>query len=227
MNGYYHCDMSKDIANIKLAWRKGPGYPRIIVGIIKRTASAVSFSYIPEGLTEAKQYGFIPYTDFPDEKRTYTEGVLDIFGFRLNKAERGDIQKYYDYWEIDPEYKDDKYYLLAHTQGLLPTDNFEFLADFYPVKDLSFNSELCGLSKLLLPTDTLNEGDELRWEKDPDCPYDKYAVKVFKGDTFIGYIKKVHYRIFYRKCRSTLKVSVKSLNRNGHINRAFIKISFE
>lgn len=218
--------MSKDIAIIKLAWRKGAGFPRIIIGIIKRNAFGVSFSYIPEGLEEAKKSGFVTYTDFPDETKVYTDGVLDIFGLRLNKSERGDIQKYYDYWEINPKYKEDKYYMLAHTQGLLPTDNFEFLADFYPTRELSFTSELCGLTNLKLDKDTLEEGDLLRWVRDPHNEFDRFAVKVFKGETFVGYIKKVHSRIFYKKCRNKLKITVKSVNRNGHLNRAFIKISF-
>ena len=186
----------------------------------------MTFSYIKKGLDKAKKDGFVAYTDFPDEDRVYTEGVLDIFGLRLNKSEREDIQKYYDYWEIDPQYKDDKYYLLAHTQGLLPTDNFEFLADFNPVKGISFTSELCSLTKLQLPKDTLEEGDQLRWVKEPTNENDKYAIKVYKGDSFVGYIKRIHSRIFYKKCRSKLKITVKSLNRNGHLNRAFIKISF-
>lgn len=218
--------MSKDIAHIYLAWRKGAGYPRIIIGVIKRNTFGVTFSYLQNGLDEAKKEGFVTYTDFPDEKKVYTEGVLDIFGLRLNKSEREDIQKYYDYWEIDPQFKDDKYYLLAHTQGLLPTDNFEFLADFNPVKGISFTSELCFLTKLQLPKDTLEEGDELTWIKEPQNVHDRYAVKVYKGDTFVGYIKKVHSHIFYKKCRSKLKITVKSLNRNGHLNRAFIRISF-
>ena len=218
--------MSKSIAHIYLAWRKGAGFPRIIIGVMKRNAAGVTFSYIKEGLEKAKKDGFITYTDFPDENKVYTDGVLDIFGLRLNKSEREDIQKYYDYWEIDPKMRDDKYYLLAHTQGLLPTDNFEFLADYNPVKDLSFTTELCGLTKLQLSRDTLREGDILTWAKEPDNCYDKFAVKVYKGDTFVGYIKKIHSRIFYKKCRSKLKIIVKSLNRNGHLNRAFIKVSF-
>ncbi len=217
--------MNKGIAHIYLAWRKGAGFPRIIIGVMKRSALGVTFSYIKEGVEEARREGFISYTDFPDENKVYTEGVLDIFGLRLNKSEREDIQRYYDYWEIDPLMKDDKYYLLAHTQGLLPTDNFEFLADYNPVKDLSFTTELCGLTKLQLHRDALNEGDVLTWVKDPNNPYDKFAVKVFKGDNFVGYVKKVHSRIFYKKSRGELKITVKSLNRNGHLNRAFIKVS--
>lgn len=218
--------MSKDIGHIYLVWRKGSGYQRIVIGVIKRNAFGVTFSYIKDGLYEAKKEGFVTYTDFPDEEHVYTDNVLDVFGLRLNKSEREDIQKYYDYWEIDPCHRDDKYYLLAHTQGLLPTDNFEFLADFNPVNGISFTSELCSLTKLQLPKDILDEGDELTWEKEPDNKFDKYAVKVYKGDKFVGYVKKIHSRIFYKKCRSKLKITVKSLNRNGHLNRAFIRISF-
>ena len=218
--------MSNGIAHIYLAWRKGAGYPRIIIGVIKRNAHGVTFSYIKEGLDTARKDGFITYTDFPDENCVYTENVLDIFGLRLNKSEREDIQKYYDYWDIDPKYKDDKYYLLAHTQGLLPTDNFEFLADFNPIKGISFTSELCGLTELQLPKDILNEGDNLTWVKDSSNKFDKYAVKVYKDDTFVGYIKRIHSHIFYKKSRGKLKITVKSINRNGHLNRAFIKVSF-
>lgn len=217
--------MSKGIAHIYLAWRKGAGYPRIIIGVIKRNASGVSFSYIKDGLVAAKKEGFITYTDFPDENQVYTEGVLDIFGLRLNKSEREDIQKYYDYWDIDPQFKDDKYYLLAHTQGLLPTDNFEFLADFNPIKGQTFTTELCGLTKLQLPKDILEDGDCLSWVKEPNNVHDKYAVKVYKKDVFVGYVKKIHSHIFYKKCSGKLKITVKSLNRNGHLNRAFIRVS--
>ena len=219
--------MTRSIGHIYLAWRKGAGYPRIPIGVIKRNVTdGVTFRYLQDGLDEAKKEGFITYTDFPEEDRIYNMNVLDIFGQRLNKSEREDIKKYYAYWEIDPLYQDDKFYLLAHTQGLLPTDNFEFLADYNPVKGLSFTSELCGLTKLKLDKDTLQEGDVLRWEKDPKNAHDKFAVRVYKGDTFVGYIKKIHSRIFYKKSRGKLRISVKSLNRNGHLNRAFIKISF-
>ncbi len=69
---------------------------------------------------------------------------LDIFAQRLIKSERPDIQNFYDFWEIEPQFKDDKFYLLGHTQGLLPTDNFEFLADYKPVEGLHFLTEIAG-----------------------------------------------------------------------------------
>lgn len=218
--------MTREIANIYLAWRRGAGSRRVIIGKIKRTAHDLSFSYYQKGLELARAQGLEgSYTDFPETDSIYKTNVLEIFGQRLNKSEREDISKYYDYWEINPSYKDDKYYLLAHTQGLLPTDNFEFLADYNPVRGLSFISELCGLTHLKLLKDTISEGDILTWKREPTNEQDKYAVKVYKGSTFVGYVKRVHSRVFYKKLRGELKITVKSVNKNGHINRAFITIS--
>lgn len=219
--------MKDGIGHIFLAWRKGPGCSRIIIGVIKRTSTkGISFRYIKEGLALARIDGFVTYPDFPDENRIYTEHVLDIFGQRLNKSEREDIYKYYRYWDINPEKKDDKYYLLAHTQGMLPTDNFELLADYSPIEGLSFTSELSNLTRLQLPADTLEEGDVLRWERERNNDHDKYAVMVFKGETFVGRVKRIHSHVFYKKHSNKLRITVKSINRNGHLNRAFIKISF-
>ena len=219
--------MKDGIGHIYLAWRKGPGFSRVIIGVIKRNATeGVTFRYFKDGLDAAKKDGFVIYPDFPDENKVYPDNVLDIFGQRLNKSEREDIHKYYAYWEIAPSSREDKYYLLAHTQGMLPTDNFELLADYNPVKGLSFISELSGLSYLNLPADSFADGDLLRWEMDSSNPYDKFAIKVFKGDIYVGRVKRMHSRVFYKNNGRGLKITVKSINRNGHINRAFIKISF-
>jgi hypothetical protein len=214
----------KTLEDIYLVWRAGKGNRRLKTGIIQKDSTwEVCFNYIisPE---EASGSGFIPYTDFPDLDKTYKENVLDIFGQRLTKPDRGDIQKYYDFWEVDPKYKNDKYYLLAHTQGLLATDNFEFLASFLPEKGLSFTSEICGLSHYNVSPDAIKEGDELHWSLDVHNEYDEYAVKVFKGDIFLGYVKIIHSEAFYKQGGDSLKIKVKSIDKNGHLNRVFIKI---
>lgn len=218
----------KAIGNIYLTWRKGKGHRRIIVGVVKRNSTeGIRFMYNQEGVKEAKNEGFTCYTEFPDLNKEYTQNVMDAFGQRLIKSERADIQKYYDFWEINTEYKDDKYYLLAHTQGLLATDNFEFLADYKPVKGLSFISEICGLSKTSLPADTLEIGDNLSWKLDAKNEYDSEAVMVFKGDIMLGYVKKVHCKVFNKTGGENLNIAVKSIERNGHLNRVFIKICFK
>ena len=217
----------KAIGTIFLTWRKGKGCRRKIVGVIKRNATkGVKFAYFKKEVEEAEKEGFTPYIDFPDTNKVYTDNVLEIFGQRLIKAERVDIKKYLDFWAIDPKFQNDKYYLLAYTQGMLSNDNFEFLADFRPVKGLCFISEICGLSHNKVESGTLMKDDKLSWKLDKKNPKDRYAVKVFKGDLFIGYIKLIHSRVFHKRLRNELKINVKSVDQNGSTNRVFVEISF-
>ena len=217
----------KAIETIYLAWRKGKGSRRKIVGVIKKNAtSGVHFHYIKAVVEEAQKEGFTPYIDFPDTSKVYTENVLEIFGQRLIKTERSDIQKYLDFWDIDPKFKDDKYYLLAYTQGLQSNDNFEFLADFHPVKGLCFVSEICGLTHNKIEPGFLSTGDKLSWELEKNNPKDPKAVKVLKGSKVLGYVKMIHSKVFHDKAKSDLKIRVKSIDQNGTVNRVFIEISF-
>lgn len=217
----------KAIGNIYLTWRKGKGSSRKRVGVIKRNSNTgITFSYMEKGVLEAEKEGFTPYVDFPDITKTYSKNVLDIFGQRLIKTERPDSQKYLDFWSIDQIYKDNKYYLLAHTQGLLATDNFEFLADYNPIKGLSFITEICGLSHTTPPVDIISEGDVLHWKPDRTNTFDNKAIKVFKGQTYLGNVKLVHCNVFHKPGGDKLKISVKSIEKNGHLNRVFINISF-
>jgi hypothetical protein len=116
--------------------------------------------------------------------------------------------------------------MLAYTQGMLSTDNFEFLAEFYPKKDLCFVSEICGLTERNIASNFIMPGEELRWLRDSNNLYDKNAIQVLKGNTVIGYVKKIHSRVFYENLKGKLKVVVKSIDQNGVLNRVFIRISF-
>ncbi len=215
----------KEIGHIYLSWREGLGKRRHIVGVLKRNATlGIHFSYIKKGIEEAKKNGFSPYTEFPDFDKKYTENVLEVFGQRIMKSERSDISDFYDFWEIDIKYKNDKLYLLAHTQGLNPTDNFEFLADYNPNKSLRFLTDLASLSTLKLPTDSIKSGDVLTYKLEPNNKFDNKAVKVFKGDKEVGYIKKIHSRVFYKQKSGFLKLVVKAVEQNGVIKRIFVKV---
>ncbi len=216
----------KEFDTIYLGWRKGRGNRRHIVGALKKLSeNNYLFTYENTGVQEATKEGFSPYTEFPDTNQTYNGNVLEIFGQRIIKSERPDIQSFYDFWEIEPSLKDDKFYLLGHTQGLLPTDNFEFLADYNPVTGLHFLTELAGLTQYQLSADTVKIGDSLRWEFETENEYDSYAVKIFIGLKEIGYIKKIHCRLFHKPGAENLKLSVKAIDKNGIIKRIFIKVS--
>ena len=215
----------KEFDKIYLSWRKGRSSRRHIVGLLQQTQDGkFAFSYDRAQVEKAKQDGFSPYTEFPDIHQTYNGNVLDIFAQRLMKAERPDIQTFYDFWEIDAQHTQDKFYLLGHTQGLQPTDNFEFLADYSPVEGLHFLSELAGLSQLSLTAGTLNAGDALQWKLETDNEYDPHAVMVTKDGQAVGYIKKIHCNVFHKPGAEKITLSVKAVEQNGIIKKAFIKV---
>lgn len=207
-----------------MIWRKGPGTRRIPVGVIKHNKTeGVRFQYIQENLKKAFDNGFISYTGFPDVEKSYTENVLEIFSQRLPKSERNDLSTFYKFWEIDQKKKEDNLYMLAKTQGLIPIDNFEFLADFNPIKGLVFISEIAGLGKNKIDSSLISVGDLLRFEKETDNLYDKNAVKLYKDDLFLGYVKIKHSKIFY-KSNGGFKITIHHLEKNGILKRAFIRI---
>lgn len=215
----------REIGHIFLSWRKGQGEGRHIVGILKRNATqGVRFEYLKEGVAAAKKDGFAPYPEFPELSKKYSDNVIEIFGQRIIKSERSDIKDFLDFWEIDPKYKEEKFYLLAHTQGLSPTDNFEFLADYNRIESLCFLTDLASLSVLKLPAGSIQTGDQLTYQLEKNNPYDKDAVKVFKGDVQVGYIKKIHSRVFHKHGIGIFKLTVKAVEQNGIIKRVFVKV---
>lgn len=217
----------KEIGHIYLSWREGLGKRRHVIGVLKRNATfGVRFSYIKKAIALAKQDGFSPYTEFPDLDKKYSENVLEVFGQRIMRSQRSDISDFYDFWEIDTKFKDDKFYLLAHTQGLNPTDNFEFLADYNPNNKLRFLTDLAGLNGFKLPADTIKPGDRLTYKLESENKFDNKAVKVYYGDLEVGYIKKIHSRVFHKQKNKLLKLEVKAVDQNGIIKRIFVKVYF-
>mgnify|MGYP000041204646 CR=1 FL=1 len=211
--------------NIYVVWRKGQGSRRIPVGVIKNNATeGLRFKYLQRNLIKAAEEGFLPFTGFPETDKEYKENVLDILSQRLVKSERNDLTNFYDFWKVDLSKRLDPFYMLVQTQGLLPIDNFEFLADFNPNKGLNFISEIAGLTKTEIPSDIISEGDKLTYELEKNNDFDKYAVKLFKDNLLLGYVKLIHSKLFYKSKRK-VKVKVHHIEKNGILKRVFIDIS--
>ncbi len=213
-----------EFSTIHLVWRKGAGEGREIVGTLdKRPDGRIFFSYV-SNIDELAKKGFSAYLEFQDLHKTYNGNVIEIFGQRLTNADRPDISRFYEFWEVDPKQADDKFYLLGKTQGLVPTDNFEILAEYHMEPGVHFLTEIAGLSKFKIARGKLANGDLLTFKLEPSNEFDPFAVKVYKDDFHIGYIKKVHSRIFYEKEASNLVLEVKALEQNGTIKRIFVKV---
>ncbi|HBF87350.1 MAG TPA: hypothetical protein DDX39_01820 [Bacteroidales bacterium] len=223
--------MKFKIKKIYLSWRKGKGSRRKIVGVIERTATnGITFKYLEDGVKAAQLEGFKEYNGFPiphDFKKIYNENDLDIFSLRLIPFERKDNKHLLKFWEAEGIVN--KFDLLALTQGLLPTDNFEFLGLFNPAPNFKFVTDIAGLTHLELEKDTIIKGDILRYdfEANPNAYLDK-AVKVYKSELHVGYIKNIHNNIFVklnRKLNRKLKLVVKEVEQNGIIKNIFVQVT--
>lgn len=212
-----------EVKRIHVAWRNERKGQSKVFGLIEHTERGASFRYI---LTEEqmRNHGISPLADFPMGKE-HTANVLDILSLRLNNPARPDIGKYYDFWEIPPERRADIFYLLAHTQGLLATDNYEFLAEYRLTRDLRFVSEIYASPHANVKPWTASVGDELRWEREPNSNRPN-AVSVYKGTQKLGYVRVVHNRVFASKEADGLKARVKCILANKHLNRLFVTIGF-
>lgn len=216
----------KEFGNIFLSWRKGSGGRRHIVGVLKSNkVEGVRFSYIKNSVAKAAIDGFSPYTEFPDVGQEYNSNVLKVFGQRLLRSERSDSHEFFDFWEVNERYKEDKYYLLAHTMGLTPTDNFEFLADYNPIRGLCFITDLAGLSHYEWDNSELRKGDTLDIALEKGNAYDNNAVQVSFEGRKVGYIKKIHNRVFHKVRESQIEVKVKAIESGRDKKRVFIRVS--
>ena len=212
---------------IHLVWRQGTGTRRVSVGILEKTTDGKHiFKYDSKVAELQKTDGFTLYTEFQDIHKQYNGNVAEIFGQRLTKSDRPDVNTFYDFWEVDKDKTEDKFYLLGKTQGLVTTDNFEFLAEYNLTPNLHFLTDIAALTvNEPLVKGTIQIGDTLRFELESTNPKDKYAVRVFKGDLFIGYIKKYHCKVFHEIGADKLSLTVKAIDQNGYIKRLFVKVA--
>lgn len=212
------------VREIKVTWKSGVGARRKIVGVLKRSATnGITFQYSKSGCHEAIEEGFSGYTGFPlDYEKIYEEKNLDIFSLRLVPFERKESATVLKFWEA--EGIKDKFDLLALTQGLLPTDNFEFLGLFYPTKNFRFVTDVAALSHISLPKGSIKIGDTIEYTiEDNNHAFKKKAVKLFKDEFEIGYIKNVHNNIFL-EANEKIKLTVKGIEENGIIKNIFLLV---
>lgn len=220
--------MSKRLfGDIKLVWRKGSGHDRVVVGTLKKSQSGqIAFKYEREGVALASKSGFTSYPGIPLTYDLATDGIQEIFAQRLFKPERKDVNSFYSFWNIPEQGKSDMLHTLAFTQGLIPTDNFEFLADFNPISGLEFVSEVAGLSKFNVPKSNLKESIQLKAVKEPWNTNDPKAVALYNGEAKIGYVKRVHSNVFYKNPKFTPKVYSHHVEGREQVSKLFILIRF-
>lgn len=216
--------MNQYFKKIFLSWRLGKTYSRIMIGTIDSTPTGVVFTYIKEGVEEAKKFGFNGYPGFSLDQLEYRQNVLEFFAKRLINSERTDIKELLDFWEINPKYKNDILYMLAMTQGKMQTDSFEFLALFRPTNGVCFVTDVAGLNYRNFDLGRIKEGTLLSFEKEPNNSRDSKAVKVLFRNEVVGYIKRGHNEFFYGENSDKIKICVKLVTNTASCKELYVKV---
>ncbi len=206
---------------IHIAWREKVGKRRHIVAKIKRNAHGVFFEPYTKTMEKAKIEGLDYLAGFHDLSKVTNQDVSLLLSQRVISKDRPDRKSFLDFWEASNT--DDVFDILALTQGKSPTDNFEFLAEFYPQKGTKFVTDLAGLSHSQIGKNTLQIGDILTHKKERNNEYDKNAIAIYKGELKIGYVKQIHNH-FFQSLKHVPKLSIKALDQNGRIRQVFMLV---
>jgi len=162
------------ISKIFVVWRLRKGEDRIIVASLNRESTNVTFIYDSNGVSLARNFGFNSYPEFPDITKIYNENVLEVISRRLISENRDDLTKYLNFWHVTKE--TDLFSKIGYTQAKLPTDNFEFLADFHYDKGIKFVTNVCGLTHNKIDKGLISVGDKLNYKYEDKNRYDNLAV---------------------------------------------------
>lgn len=206
---------------IHIAWREKIGKRRYIVAKVKRNAHGIAFKPFTDAMNRAKEAGLDYLAGFHDLSKVTNQDVSQLLSHRVISKDRPDRKSFLDFWEASGT--EDIFDILALTQGKSPTDNFEFLAEFYPKRGTKFVTDLAGLSHKKIEKGILNEGDILTFKKEKDNPKDKYAIAIYKGNLKIGYVKQIHNH-FFHCLKHHVKLSVKALDQNGYVRQVFMLV---
>lgn len=217
------------LKKIYLSWRPGKGDGRYLVGVFSRENSSgddIVFNYQTDEVAKANEKGFYNYPEFPDINKEYKTNIKTALSLRLMPKTRADRNDYLSFWNANVDGLD-WFDELGFTQGELATDTFEFLAE-YPKKyngiGINFISNIAALSHLKLTTDCVNIGDKLRFELEPDNQVDNKAVKIFRGNNFIGYAKRGHNLFFHKIKNDEVELKVTNLEKNGKMNQIYFSV---
>ncbi len=213
------------VRKIYITWREKIGSRRYVIAKLKRnTTDGITFNYCEAGFNEAKKKGLDYFLGFKDSRKLDNKQIKQLLSLRVISEDRHDRNKLLSFWNA--ENITDTFDLLALTQGKSPTDNFEFLAEYFPKKNLSFVTDLAGISHLHIIKDTVKIGDKLTFKFERDNPHDKHAVALYKGKLKVGYIKKIHNMVFHMLKSKKPTLVVKAIDQNGTIKQVFISVDF-
>ena len=157
------------------------------------------FEYFAAAANDAQDTGWEPLEAFPVLNKVYeSENLFPVFSSRLPDRKRRDIKKILSKYDLDAF---DEFQLLRKSGARLPIDTYEFVDPIFPdeetierdfyIMGIRHHAACNGTHCELLPS--VNVGDLLYLEEEPQNEYDRFAIKVLtKQQEFLGYIPRYY-----------------------------------
>lgn len=178
-----------------LVWMEPVTRQRYTVGVLEECEHSYKFSYINPELDDALKAGFSYFPGFSNLNEVY-----ELDSLFVNIATRLPNKKRPDYLEIlnsyDLDITSDEFDILIATKGRMITDNYEFVPVFnfrkieFEIADMNHSKDVQKYK------DLLKENVSLILKKEPENPYDKYAIQVIlkkMGKEYhLGYVPRYY-----------------------------------
>lgn len=177
---------------------------------------------------EAKEKGLRRLPGFGDPEEAQKEEIKSWLMQRSVNPDRSDFNQIKAFFSI-PD-KSDFFDILAYTQGVSPTDNFEFVARYHPNKHFVFTTDIAGLSHCIKnEAPLLRVSDKLEYKHEGDNEKDKNAVAVYFSNEKLGYIKKIHSEYIVDCIKRNIELDIiviaVQLSKNDVLDTVFVKIN--
>lgn len=230
-----------DIETVLISWMEpyqgeNQKRKRYVIGKLSKNGDDADLTYFldTEDFKEAKEKGFRGFESFKITKESHLN-VMGLLNYRLPPKKRADFSQFLESIYISPNLKEEISYfsLLGYSGGKLPDDTYSFYNDYtnikLPIEIYTEVTGLCHRQNWRSLFESMNVGDNVTLELEPDNKFDSNAVKVLFQDNHIGYINRVQSKFYSNWIKQQCLVESFIARKNGTKERPklflFVQIS--
>lgn len=170
-----------------------------------------------EEFKQAQEKGFTGYPGYPIEHISH-DNVLSAFIKRLPPRNRKDFPRFLKSIRITENSEISDFALLGYSNAILPGDDFTIIHSYENAEPpFEFLTQIQGYRYHMknAPYESLNESNEVTFQKEPNNIYDSNAISVLLDGKRMGYICRGLHDSFHRWMDSGMQVNANIEKING------------
>lgn len=191
---------------------------------------AVGFRYLDGGrLAEARAEGFGGYPGLPMNSPAHHRMAMKVLTRRLPPRSRADFGRMLEDLGLPADGRYSELSLLAYTGARMTSDSFSVCETFDGFEPpFSYVFDVAGYRRHRERTLSLEEGETLRFEREPDNGHDPDAVRIVRGDGGrVGYVNRLQSPVVGKWVDSNeINARVVGIDRGPAHPRLFVRAEF-